>query len=93
MSAALLSAREVAGMFGRSAPWFYERRRVLEKAGFPKKDATLGGWHRLAVEQWLARRAGVVERDQLADEKDAARRAIDEAAARRRGSRNAVRHA
>jgi hypothetical protein len=57
---ALPPAGAVARRLGRCPSWFRgERRSALERAGFPPRDALLGGWHAAAVEAWLARRSGV----------------------------------
>ncbi len=54
------NAAGVAEMIGDySEAWFYDHRERLEAAGFPKRDALLGGWHKAAVQAWLDRRAGV----------------------------------
>jgi len=82
-------ARAVARIMGRSAAWFYGHRTALEKHGFPMKDRLLGGWHRPAVEAWLAKRAGTVESLTLEAERQAGREGIHAQAARRR---HAVRH-
>ena len=44
---------------GRSLSWFWEHRSELEANGFPKRDPLIGGWSRLAVGRWEAKRAGV----------------------------------
>jgi predicted DNA-binding transcriptional regulator AlpA len=90
MTAALvIRAREVAALLGRSSGGFYAHQRELEAAGFPAKDALLGGWHRAAVEGWVAKRAGGVQSLALDVERDAMRGEIHAQAARRR---HAVRH-
>jgi predicted DNA-binding transcriptional regulator AlpA len=55
----ILRSQDVAALLDHSAGWFYANKPDLEAAGFPKKDDLLGGWNRLAVEQWLAKRSGV----------------------------------
>ena len=73
----VISARQVALLIrARSAAWFYEHRPALEKQGFPAKDDLLGGWHRPAVEAWLAKRAGTVESLSLDAERAAGRASI-----------------
>ena len=59
------NAAGVADMIGGySEAWFYGHRKRLEADGFPKRDDLLGGWHKAAVEAWLARRSGVVPQSQ-----------------------------
>ena len=82
--AAILPARGAAEIMGRSLAWFYAHRAELEKAGFPKRDKLLAGWHRAAIEAWLAHRAGVAPCSYSGD-KEALRRAID-------ARKDAVRH-
>jgi predicted DNA-binding transcriptional regulator AlpA len=79
----IIRPREIAAMLGRKQAWFYANREELEKAGFPKKDKLLGGWSRLAIEQWLARRAGIAVQSSVDEAKAALRRGIAEAKARR----------
>lgn len=55
----VLSAKDVAAMFGKCPSWFYQKKTVLESQGFPKRDLLLGGWSRIAVKGWFDRRAGV----------------------------------
>src|SRR5690348_1284897 len=85
----VIRAPEVARLMGHSAGWFYGHRAELEKQGFPPKDGLLGGWHKAAVTDWLARRGGVIEQLALDEEREAGRAAIREQAQRRR---NALRH-
>lgn len=90
MTALIITAKDVADILGaRSAGWFYQHRKSLERAGFPAKDHLLGGWHRSAVETWVAKRSGVVESLSLDAERRAMRGAIHERAERRR---HALRH-
>ena len=39
----IVRSREIAQMLGHSVGWFYAHRENRERAGFPKKDALLGG--------------------------------------------------
>jgi predicted DNA-binding transcriptional regulator AlpA len=84
----VLTARRVAVLIGRSVSWFYAHRKDLERAGFPKKDRLVGGWYRTAVEDWLVKRAGTVERFAQEDERQEMRDAIYAQRARR----HALRH-
>lgn len=85
IAATVLSAPAVAALLEHSTPWFYKHRAKLEKDRFPKRDALLGGWHRAAVEQWLARRAGV-RPPSTSEGPSGLQRAID-------ARKNALRHA
>lgn len=50
-----MKAEEVARALGmRSAASFYNRRGVLEKAGFPARLPGLNAWSRAAVLRWIA---------------------------------------
>jgi predicted DNA-binding transcriptional regulator AlpA len=84
----VLRAAALGRLLGRSTTWFYQHRRALEKAGFPAKDALLGGWHRPAVEAWLAKRAGIAESLSVDAERDAMRGDVHAQAERR----HALRH-
>lgn len=55
----VLSAKDVAAMFGKCPSWFYQKRDTLEGQGFPRRDLLLAGWSRAAVKAWFDRRAGV----------------------------------
>lgn len=45
---------EVAELLGyRSARSFYNRRRELEAAGFPRKLPGINGWSRAAIMRWI----------------------------------------
>ena len=79
----LIGGHAVARLIGRSPSWFYEHRVELEKAGFPRRDDLLGGWHQEAITAWLARRAGTAAPSAAGD--DPLQRAIDAHA-------NALRH-
>jgi len=57
LGAKILSGAQVAALLGHSPKWFRQNRLKLQRAGFPKKDELLGGWHELAVNRWLAARA------------------------------------
>jgi predicted DNA-binding transcriptional regulator AlpA len=84
----IVRSREIAKMLDRSAGWFYAHRDKLERAGFPKKDALLGGWSRAAIEVWLAKRAGLVAQSADDQERESMREAINA----RKAKRHAVRH-
>lgn len=79
-----MSAREIAQRIGFSVAWFYEHRKKLEAGGMPKRDDLLGGWHRSAIERWLAIRAGEAPTSPPSA-KDRLRKSIDAHA-------NALRH-
>lgn len=81
---AVISAREAAGIIGHSISWLYKHKAKLEAQGFPKRDDLLGGWPRVAVEGWVARRMGISPSSPSAG-KDRLRRAID-------ARKNALRH-
>lgn len=85
----ILRAAGVGRLLGRSATWFYQHRAELERAGLPAKDRLLGGWHRHAVEAWVASRAGTVQSLGLDAEREAMRRAVH---APQRGEGHAIRH-
>lgn len=55
----LTSAQQVAALLGHGEDWFRKNRAALERAGFPRQDALLGGWDAEAIEAWLDRRAGL----------------------------------
>jgi predicted DNA-binding transcriptional regulator AlpA len=76
LTSRVFDARDIAAMAGRSVGWFYARRRELEGEGFPRRDDLLGGWHKSAVEQWFARRAGAAS-PSPSPAKQRLRRAID----------------
>lgn len=60
-SQGVLDAAGVAERLGNHcASWFYQKREELEAAGFPRKDALLGGWVASAVQAWLDARGGGV---------------------------------
>jgi len=71
----------IAQMLGHSVGWFYAHRDALERAGFPKNDL-LGGWSRAGIEQWLAKRAGIVAQSSDDQERERMREAIETRAAR-----------
>lgn len=75
-AALVLRAGDVGRILGRSTTWFYQHREQLEEAGFPAKDALLCGWHRGAVEAWLAKRARTIESFSLDTERAAGRASI-----------------
>lgn len=50
---------QVATRLGKSESWLSDRRAELEKLGFPKRDAVLGGTDANAIERWLDARAGL----------------------------------
>jgi predicted DNA-binding transcriptional regulator AlpA len=81
----LISGPGVARLIGRSPSWFYQHRVELEKAGFPRRDDLLGGWHQEAISAWLARRARTDAPSPSGTGDDPLRRAIDAHA-------NALRH-
>ena len=81
----VVGPRAVAQLIGKSAGWFYAHRAELEALGFPKKDLVLGGWHKPAIEAWLARRAGIVQASPLEEEREKAYAAL-------RGRGLALRH-
>jgi hypothetical protein len=47
----------------------------LERAGFPK-NVLLGGWSRAGIEQWFAKRAGIVAQSSDDQERERMREAI-----------------
>ena len=55
----LTSPAQVAAGLGRGEEWFRRRRERLEAAGFPRRDALLGGWDLDAINAWLDKRAGL----------------------------------
>lgn len=52
----ILSAAQVAAVLDHSAAWFRRNLPRLQRAGFPKRDILLGGWHEAAVLRWKAER-------------------------------------
>jgi predicted DNA-binding transcriptional regulator AlpA len=52
-------ARQVAAYLGRSLSWFRIKLPGLRQRGFPAADPEMGGWDKLAVEQWLDEQAGI----------------------------------
>lgn len=55
----LTSRAQVAALLGRSETWFRDNRARLEAAGFPARDALLGGWDRAAIDRFLDARGGI----------------------------------
>jgi predicted DNA-binding transcriptional regulator AlpA len=49
----ILNAGQVARMLGHSRNWFNAHLPQLRRAGFPKRDQLLGGWHAAAVQRWI----------------------------------------
>lgn len=50
---------QVATRLNRTVKSFRDTREQLERMGFPKKDALLGGWDSKAIERWMDARAGI----------------------------------
>ncbi|NIA71253.1 hypothetical protein HBA54_21875 [Pelagibius litoralis] len=50
----VLRASEVAKLLGCGTSTFYRKRAALEQRGFPRRSPLLRGWHREAVQAWLA---------------------------------------
>lgn len=50
---------QVATRLGRGVNWFADNREKLERIGFPKKDAVLGGWDSRLIEHWMDARSGL----------------------------------
>lgn len=50
------SHKWVAATLGRSADWLYDKRAVLERQGFPKKDELTGHYLKADVLAWIAAR-------------------------------------
>lgn len=59
ISPAIMTKKEVAQRFRRSPQTLDKMLPELEHRGFPKKDALLGGWPVIKVEDWLAKRFNV----------------------------------
>lgn len=55
-------AEWVAARLGKSRTWFTQMRPHLEKQGFPRKDAVVGGWLKRDVDAWLERRRQVCDK-------------------------------
>lgn len=53
------SRQQVACRLGKGEQWFLDHRPELEREGFPKADALLGGYDADAIEAWLDRRGGL----------------------------------
>lgn len=51
----VLTAADVAALFGRSTRWFYANKKAMIADGFPKALPHTSGrlWSRKAIERWL----------------------------------------
>lgn len=63
MTPAYLKESEIAALFGRRRTWWTSRRTEFEALGFPKRDPIVGLTLKADVDEWIARRRVLGQRD------------------------------